>query len=137
MKFQKHEPKAAAFQLAPMIDIVFLLLIFFIVTWNISNFEREREINLPNSDEGTPRNANHLTITINIFEDGSIKVDQKTFTVEQLAARMGNVARLNPEHPVLIYGDKQVTLEQAFEVYNICRKAGLKLVNIAAESTKK
>jgi len=136
MKFQKHEPKAASFQLAPMIDIVFLLLIFFIVTWNISNYDREREISLPKSEEGAPRQTNHLTTTINVFKDGTIKVDQKSFTHEELATTMGNTARLNPDHPIVIYGDEEVSLKQAISVYNICRKVGLKQVNLAVESVQ-
>ena len=52
MKFQTTEPESAAFPLAPMIDVVFLLLIFFIATMQFSQSERELNVSVPVAEEG-------------------------------------------------------------------------------------
>ncbi len=62
-------------QLAPMIDIVFLLLIFFIVTWQFSRSETELNVSVPTAEEGSELNRPKGEIIINILADGMIKID--------------------------------------------------------------
>ena len=52
MKFQTREPESADFPLAPMIDVVFLLLIFFIATMQYAQKERELNVSVPVAEEG-------------------------------------------------------------------------------------
>lgn len=74
MKFQVREPDAAAFPLAPMIDVVFLLLIFFIATMQFSQSERELNVSVPVAEEGADARQ---TVGEN-KKDGGKKVKKNT-----------------------------------------------------------
>lgn len=138
MKFRSHEPEAANFQIAPMIDVVFLLLIFFIVTWNISKQDAEpnKEIELASSMDGKTTNSYDHAIVIEVFKDGTLKIGKKSYTEESLKSQMEQTFRLFPDKPITIWADKNATVEQAFNVRNICTEIGLTKVNIAAKQKK-
>ena len=135
MKFSNHEPEAASFQLAPMIDIVFLLLIFFILTWNVSKQEVEanKEITLPTSEEGVTSNSYDHAMVVEIHPDETIKIGAKIYTEKQLRSQMNQTQRLFPDKPITIWADKGVTVEQAMDIFNICKSEGLSNVTIAAK----
>jgi hypothetical protein len=66
---------AAGMQLAPMIDIVFLLLIFFIVTWQFTRSETELDVSVPTAEEGAELSRPKGEIIINVLPDGAIRVE--------------------------------------------------------------
>jgi len=66
MKFSKREPEPASMQLAPMIDIVFLLLIFFIVSWQYTRSETELLVQVPTAEEGAQKDRVRGEIIINV-----------------------------------------------------------------------
>ena len=138
MKFSNNEPEVANFQLAPMIDIVFLLLIFFILTWNVSkqDVEANKEIQLPDSGEGVTTNSYDHAIVIDVYADGRLQIGKKLYTLEEIKAQMDQTQRLLPDKPVTIWADKGATVEQAFEVFNVCKEEGLENVSIAAKKAK-
>ena len=135
MKFSNHEPDRAAFQIAPMIDIVFLLLIFFILTWNVSkqDVEANKEIKLPSSAEGVTTNSYDYAMVIEVYADGKLQIGKKVYTLEEIKAQMDQTHRVNPDKPITIWADKGATVEQAFKVFNICKNEGLGNVSIAAK----
>ena len=76
MKFQSQfGSERTGIQLAPMIDIVFLLLIFFIVLWNYARFETEIDISVPaaTSDETPKRTIGE--IVVNVHKDGKMVIE--------------------------------------------------------------
>lgn len=136
MKFGNHEPEPAGFQIAPMIDIVFLLLIFFILTWNVSkqDVDSNKEIVLPDTSEGeTSHSYDHSTV-IEIYADKRIQIGNKLFTVEQIRAQMQQTQRVFPEKPITIWADKEAKVDLLFKVYNICMGVGLKNVSLAGKN---
>jgi biopolymer transport protein ExbD len=138
MKFNDNEPEVASFQLAPMIDIVFLLLIFFIVTWNVSKQEMEtnKEIKLPSSSEGAATNSYEHAIVIEVFRDGKLQIGKKVFTMAEIKEQMDQTQRVSPDKPITIWADKEVTVQQAFEVFDLCKSEGLNNVSIAAKKSE-
>jgi len=138
MKFGNHEPEAAAFQIAPMIDIVFLLLIFFILTWNVSKQDvaANKEIQLPYSGEGVTTNSYDYAMVIEVHADGKLQIGKKIYTFDEIKAQMNLTERVNPDKPITIWADKGATVEQAFKVFNICKDEGLSNVSIAAKQNK-
>ena len=80
MKFQNKEPESAAFPLAPMIDVVFLLLIFFIATMQFSQSERELNVSVPVAEEGADARQTVGEIIVNVKEDGEVVVDNAVMT---------------------------------------------------------
>ncbi len=135
MKFSNNEPEPVNFQIAPMIDIVFLLLIFFILTWNVSkqDVESNKEIELPTSEEGVTSNSYDHATVIEVYKDGKLQIGKKIYAIEEIRAQMDQTQRLYPDKPITIWADKGATVEQAFEIFNICKSEGLSNVTIAAK----
>lgn len=120
-------------QLAPMIDVVFLLLIFFIVSWNFARFEAEVDIAVPSAEtaENTARTPGEIIINVN--KDGQIKVNGQVMTKEALQARLDKVSAIFPNQPVILRGDKEVAFDHVMTVLDTCQKAGIWNVAFAAE----
>lgn len=136
MKFSNHEPEEASFQIAPMIDIVFLLLIFFILTWNVSkqDVDSNKEIMLPDTSEGITAHSYDQTTVIEIYQDQRIQIGKKLFSLAQIESQMEQTQRVFPDKPITIWADKSATVEMLFKVYNICMGAGLKNVSLAGKN---
>ena len=114
-----------ALNLAPMIGIVFLLLIFFMVATTFAQREKEMAIDLPTAESGDEPQIDLDEIIINLLEDGTIKINGSVFDEEKLDGLLVRAAKANPETPVTIRGDRAVVLERVVSVMDACRIAGL------------
>ena len=85
MKFRVPKPELPGFQLTPMLDVVFLLLCFFVTTSVYSQWENEVEIQLPSADSSVVPNRLPGEIIVNVAKDGAIRVNGRTLTPEELA----------------------------------------------------
>ncbi len=120
-------------QLAPMIDIVFLLLIFFIVTWQFTKSETELSVSVPTAQEGADPERQSGEIVINILIDGSIRVEGSTVDLEQLLAKLAPIAAAFENQPVRIRGDGGVEYQRIVEVIDTCQKAGIWNISFATQ----
>ena len=110
MKFSSRQPEPANMQLAPMIDIVFLLLIFFIVTWQFTKSETELSVSVPTAHEGAEPERQRGEIVINILADGMIKIEGTSVDLPQLLKKLASIAAQYENQPVRIRGDGGVDL---------------------------
>lgn len=133
MKFQKTAPPASAFQLAPMIDIVFLLLIFFIVTWQFSRAELDLKVSVPTSTEGKDSRRALSEIIVNIREDGALLVNGQALTENQLFTKLSTIARVHENQPVRLRGDGAAAYQQIVRVIDICQRAGIWNLSFATQ----
>lgn len=133
MKFSSRQPEAASMQMAPMIDIVFLLLIFFIVTWNYTRAETELSVSVPTAQEGAEPNRRPYEIIINLLADGSIRVESVTIDLDQLHDRLEPIARQAPNQPVRIRGDASASFQNLVDVVDICQRAGIWNISFATQ----
>ncbi|MGI9244163.1 MAG: ExbD/TolR family protein [Verrucomicrobiales bacterium] len=125
MKFN-HEPlERTEMQFAPMIDIVFLLLIFFIVTWSYARFETEIDISVPAAAEGKSPKRSIGEIIVNVKKDGGIYVEGKVNSEEELMATLSQVSREYKDQAVILRGDKETAFDHIVSVLNVCQKAGI------------
>ena len=107
MKFKTQKAPPVGFQLAPMIDIIFLLLAFFIVTYQLTDNEKVMEISLPAASEGKAKQRENLEKIINIHADGRLVIDQQELTLDELEQKMGNLVRVNKSQPIRVRGDEE------------------------------
>ncbi len=114
-----------ALNLAPMIDVVFLLLIFFMVATTFVQHEKEMAVDLPTAESGDMPELDLNEIVINLLRDGTIKVNGTLLDQEQLDTLLVRAAKANPETPVTIRGDREVVLQRVVSIMNACRIAGL------------
>jgi|TARA_B110000037_G_scaffold42139_1_gene52041 biopolymer transport protein ExbD len=133
MKFSSRQPETATMQLAPMIDIVFLLLIFFIVTWQFTKSETELSVSVPTAQEGAEPERQMSEIVINILGDGKIRIEGTTVDLEQLLVKLAPIATAFENQPVRIRGDGGVEYQRIVEVIDTCQKAGIWNISFATQ----
>ncbi len=120
-------------QLAPMIDIVFLLLIFFIVTWQFTRSETELSVSVPTAQEGAEPERQRGEIVINILADGTIRIEGTTVDLPQLLEKLASIAAQFENQPVRIRGDGGVEYQRIVEVIDTCQKAGIWNISFATQ----
>lgn len=140
MKLIVKTPESVGFQLAPMLDIVFLLLIFFVVTTKFILNEQDLKVKVPTAPKTTEETSRAIDeIIINAREDNGeliITVDREEFTREKLGALLERMVRLNPDQPVRIRGDAQMTWQMMADVITTCTKAGISQVSFSKQMPK-
>jgi biopolymer transport protein ExbD len=107
--------------LTPVIDVVFLLLIFFLVATQYNQEEREVDITLPEVAEAQPLSMTS-EIIVNITNDGKYKVATKEYSEAQLASLISQAKKNNPHQTTLIRGDGESNLKFAVRVMGMCNK---------------
>lgn len=111
--------------LTPMIDVVFQLLIFFMVATTFLDPEKEIDIELPEAASGAEAEAESDELIINVLADGAIVVSGESLTSDELQLRLDEAARTNPQMAVTIRGDRLVHHEHIVGVMDACGQAGL------------
>jgi len=144
MKFQTAEPPPADIPLAPMIDIVFLLLSFFIVTAQITENEKDLEVQVPTSEKGEESQRQYNEIIINVREDGTTSINGQIFTPEQLEAKLVRLVKASnavenddndtSNQPVRLRGDSAAAYQNIVNVIDICQSAGIWNISFAIQS---
>ena len=119
-------PPAATVQMAPMIDIVFLLLIFFIVTWDSQAREKDIDVSVPAADEGKDRQRVIGEIIVNIRADWVIVLDRQEISTEQLFGKLATiVSNFNADQAVILRGDEKTPYDDIIRVLDTCQRAGI------------
>jgi len=119
-----------------MIDVVFLLLIFFIVTYQLSDHETELDVSVPTAEEGATTTRGYLEELINIRSDGTIVMEKKIYTLDELQEKMNRLVRVNKNQPIRIRGDADTKYQDLITVIDTCRKAGIWNVSFATQKPK-
>lgn len=132
MNFRRgNSAEAPSFQLAPMIDVIFLLLCFFIASQIFSQWETEIGIVLPTSVSGDPPDRLPGEIIINIRTDGSVVINNNTLKDAELLQLLRRVSGLFKGQPVLIRADRLTAYEHVIHVLDMCREADIGNISFA------
>lgn len=125
MPLKTHVDEAPALNLTPLIDVLFLLIIFFMTGAKFTEMERKIRLQLPQvpADGQLPPVSDR--IAVNVFRDGSLKLNNEPVTVEQLAERLRSASVRNPAVSVIVRGDAEVPFQSVANVLAACRKAGV------------
>ncbi len=123
-----------AFQMTPMIDIMFLNLIFFMSLFVYFQFETELNISVPKAQASAPSQRSAGEIVINILPNGSVVVNQKKLSLEGLENLLRKTAEWYPGQSVILRADKKTFHEHVVHVLDACAKA--KVWNISFATTK-
>ena len=136
MKFKQiNSEEEIGFQVASMIDIVFLLLIFFIVASQLQDLELEKQVSLPIADSAqTKKSEGVQEILINVLSNGVVKVSGSELPMNKLAEELRKVASSSDksEKKILIRGDKNAHYGRMMRIMRSCAQAGLWNVSFAA-----
>lgn len=121
---ETHRP-SAAIELTPLIDMVFLLLIFFLVATTFQQAEREMQIALPFAGSAGPISATLREIVINVDRDGAIIVGGRRLEPQDLRALVADAVEANPDQKVTVRGDRSTPYAGVVTVLDTCKAAGI------------
>lgn len=129
---RKHraEEEDASIDMTPMLDIVFIMLIFFIVT---TSFVKEAgiEVNKPDASNATKQKSANIFIAIN--EDGDVWMDKREVDVERVRANIERMLAEQPTEVVIIQADLKAEHGKVVEVMNQVKAAGISRISVAAK----
>lgn len=133
MDFRKNVvQQQVGFQMAPLVDIMFLLLIFFMTAVVFAQWETKLGITVPTADEGVRGQREPGEIIVNLDADGRIFINDFERTPAQLEALLAQVSESFKEQPVIIRADRKTDHEKVVQVLDICRKVDVWNVAFAA-----
>jgi biopolymer transport protein ExbD len=123
-----HHP---GIQLAPLVDVLLLLLIFFLMTWNAARNENELDVKVPKASAAKEKSAPIGDVVVNVKSDGNVVVNRRTLNPVELTDLLKGLVQLNAEQAVVIRGDETGAYKNVVEVLNICSQAGVSNVAFA------
>jgi biopolymer transport protein ExbD len=106
-----------------MLDVIFLLLCFFVTASVFSQWESEISIQLPAAATGEQPSRLPGEIIVNLAKDGSVTVNGKTLDLSDLENRLARISKFYPGQPVIIRADRDVRYESLVKVIDTCRAA--------------
>ena len=137
MPLKTYMDEQPSINLTPMIDIVFLLIIFFMVGTKFVEMEREMAVKVPEvADAGNlpPAPAKRV---INVHRDGQISLDHEFVTIEQLASELTAARRQHQQLDVIVRGDGEGAFQNVATVLNACSQAGVSDVGVSVTFAQK
>ena len=111
--------------LTAMLDVMFLLIIFFVLNTKFLDEERQIEVRVPHVADRGNLSAAPQSKTVNISRDGTITLDQTRVTLEELTARLVSARARSGSVGVVVRGDGQGEFQQVAAVLNACKQAGV------------
>ena len=136
MNFRKRfQNPQFGFQMAPMVDIMFILLIHFMAATIFAQWEHLMGISLPTADSGI-RAVRHRELIINLDENGVIFINSIEKTPAELERILEQVADVFREQPVIIRADRKTHHEKVVAVLDICRRVDIRNVAFATLSPR-
>src|SRR5664279_6294152 len=135
MNLRKHAtPQHPGIQLAPLVDVLLLLLIFFLITWNAARNENELDVKIPKATSAKEKSAPIGDVVVNVKADGNVVVNRRTLSATELSELLKSLVQLNAEQAVVIRGDEAGAYKNIVNVLNICTEAGI--TNVAFATAK-
>ena len=117
--------------LTPMIDIVFLLIIFFMVGAQFTDADRSFQVNLPTVTETSALTALPDPAIVTVTADGSLLLDGQPSTPQLLVETLTAMKQNYPKQAVLIRGDGQADYQAVMDVLAACKRAGITGISLA------
>jgi biopolymer transport protein ExbD len=122
-----------AFQMTSMLDVIFLLLCFFIASSIYSQWELQVDIQLPTAQTGKQPNRLPGQIIINLDREGVVTVNERVLSSDELLDRMRLLSANFPGHPVVLRSDAQTPYEKVVHVIDLCRQADIDNISFATQ----
>ena len=126
------EFRRATFNMTPMIDVVFLLVVFFLLSSHLARRENLLELPLPTAITGERDALDHPLLTLNVFADGRLLLAGKQVAADQLLPRLKQaIDRDGQQLELRVRADRQTPYVQMEPILQAAAAAGLWNVNIA------
>lgn len=130
---ESRERSRPVLPLAGMVDILFLLLIFFMSTYSLRDQELSVDVGLPSSEVAAPGDSQALRVIVSFDKEGQVYLGSRAVTIEQLRGEMVKLAEVSLDQPVVIRGDPRAPMSYglAHEIMEAAQLAGFTQVEQA------
>lgn len=125
--------EAESLNVTPLIDVVFLLLIFFLVATSFQRIQRELEVDLPGAKAAGSVSMDIQPIAVTISKDGKITMAEKEVPLDELPGRLRDAVASAKKPRVFVRGDAKTYHENVVAVLSACQEAGITDVSLATE----
>ncbi len=132
MRFNREPEEEYRMDMTPMIDVVFLLLIFFMVSTSFVDFARKMDIVLPESS-ASEETIKHQEITIEMSKDGSLQINGKEEKSEHILSFLKESLRKSAKISVIIRADKSIEYGRVIKVLGYCKELKIEDVSVAVK----
>ena len=138
MKFRRHNapPEDTGIDLAPMLDFVMNLLIFFIITAVFSK-ELSLAVNRPGASSGESKGGDSGSIAVAIQADGEVWVDQRTVDVRAVRANIERLHAIKPDWGVMVVAHEEADSGILVTVVDQIKQGGVDNITFATSGAKK
>lgn len=130
MRLRRRPDHSAGIDISPLIDMVFILLIFFMVT---TTFVKDMQIDIERPGAATARPSSTKALRVNIDSGANIYVDGNPVRPWMVQSRVRDFLASSGGGPVLVITDRRVPAERLIEVVDQCRLGGATDVGVATE----
>jgi biopolymer transport protein ExbD len=134
MKVEIHPRRRPRIEMIPLIDIVFLLLVFFIYTMLSMAVHRALPVVLPTSS--TADIDKRLTLSVTVKEDGSVFLDKEPVQLRDLSLTIRTKAKDDKGAGVLLFADRNLSYQQLFKVLDQIRLGGIQRISLQARESR-
>lgn len=131
MAFIPQEESEFEIMMTPMIDCVFLLLVYFLVATSFYKVEKDITISLPEASESSVTSSAEKEIVVNVRQNGVLVVRQRVLQLEDIEKMLLEAKKADPNPTVIIRGDDQSLHKDVVKVMNICLKAKITSISVA------
>ena len=138
MPLKLNPDELPTINLTSMIDVVFLLLIFFMVGTRFSDSESSMSVDLPRVSSSNSQARPSQSKTLNVYRDGAIELDNRKLSLSDVTRTLNSLVRTNSQVDVYIRADGMLPYQKVTEVMEAVRNAGARIavVNTAGGAAK-
>ncbi|MGL4677542.1 MAG: ExbD/TolR family protein [Brevinema sp.] len=127
-KYKKANKLSTDINMAPMIDIVFQLLTFFMIT---STFIQTASLSVSLPESKTSDTIQNQQSTITLYKDGMVSWNDQTISPQDLSSKMSELYQEDPESVLVIQGDEGISYGALIKIMDQARNTGLTKLSLA------
>jgi biopolymer transport protein ExbD len=133
MPLKTHIDEQPGLNLTPMIDIVFLLIIFFMVGTKFSELERKIGLQVPAVANNGALSSEPEKKVVNVYRDGRVELENQEVSLDELTRRLTSARQQYPRIGVMVRGDADSRYQTVANVLGACSQAGIAKMAVAVQ----
>jgi biopolymer transport protein ExbD len=135
MPLKTHHDEMPSMNMTPMIDVIFQLIVYFMVGTSFTQMEHKMGLKVPElAGQGTLSSAPSKKV-VNVYRNGEVTLDRQTVSLADLTNRLVAARSQYKNLGVVVRGDADVNLQRVADVLQACRKSGVADMAIAVRLT--
>lgn len=135
MKIRPPPQEFYGINVIPIVDMMMILLIFFMMTTKYADIERDVRVHPPASRDARPITEIPMEIVVNVTREGVFMVGGKQRTIEDIDRLLETAVKKDPHQSVVIRGDRKTILQFAVNILDLCEKHGVEHTYLTTRKT--